>query len=232
MARSVSVRSSLPFWDQTVSRPGFNRNIDSTIQILANGGIVFALVGNDSVIGSSAKDFIDGSDDDDVIEGGGGADVLLGGAGDDTFLVRRPGDYPPLEVVDGGIWFDKLLLQGPDSIMVSALKKSVELISLGNMDTSSSTDNSDLIGTLLTYWAEFEGNNGSNMILGSLNNNVIRGGGGAVDTLLGLAGDATINGGAALSIIFGTHQSHRNYRILWVSSIRWPTAWVVAFRGR
>jgi len=180
-----------------------NTTVDSEIEILVNGGTVFALGGNDKVIGSSGKDFIDGGAGDDLIEGGGGADLLLGGAGDDTFLVRRPGDYPLLEIVDGGIGFDKLLFEGSGTFTVNSLTKAVELFKLGNADGTTSTVDSNLVGTLLTYGAQFEGNDGSNVILGSLQNDVIRGGDGAFDLLAGLAGDDEIHGGNGVDIIFG-----------------------------
>ena len=172
-----------------------------TIQI-STGARIYALGGNDTVRGSMGVDTIDGGDGDDHLEGGGGIDFLFGGNGNDVFLVRSPGDHGLLELVSGDAGFDTMLFEGPGTFVVSPLTRSVELFKLGNKDGSPATVNSNLVGTLLTYGAIFEGNDGSNIILGSVSSDTIRGLGGS-DFLVGLAGNDSMQGGAGFDVLLG-----------------------------
>lgn len=211
--RSINVSSRIPFFDQGLeltrsSRfpfflPRFVTNYDSLITITSpDGGTVFALAGDDTVIGSDATDLIDGGDGDDHLEGGGGTDILRGGAGNDVILVRRPEDYPLLELVDGGSGYDTLLFEGPGSFTVSPLTREVELFKLGNKDGSPASDDATLIGTLLTYGAEFEGNDGNNILLATTRDDQVRAGDGN-DIALGLAGDDHLEGGDGFDLLLG-----------------------------
>lgn len=212
--RSISVSSRLPFFDKGLELtrssgwfpfflPRLVSDYDSLITITSRrGGTVFALGGNDTVIGSAATDLIDGGVGDDHLEGGGGADILRGGAGNDVILVRRPEDHPLLELVNGGSGYDTLLFEGPGSFTVSPLTKAVELFKLGNKDGTTATDDATLIGTLLSYGAEFEGNDGNNIILATTRQDQIRAGGGN-DIALGLAGDDRLDGGEGFDLLLG-----------------------------
>jgi hypothetical protein len=52
---------------------------------------LFALGGNDYIVGSSDSEMIDGGDNNDRLIGGGGADTLIGGSGD-NFLIGGTGN--------------------------------------------------------------------------------------------------------------------------------------------
>lgn len=53
----------------------------------ANGAVIYALGGNDTIIGGTGVDTIDAGAGNDVIDGGTGADSMAGGTGDDTYYV-------------------------------------------------------------------------------------------------------------------------------------------------
>jgi Ca2+-binding RTX toxin-like protein len=65
--------------------------------------------GNDTLVGGLFGQTISGGDGDDQIFGGDGADTLNGNAGEDTFV---PGFDADSDIVDGGLDFDTILIQG------------------------------------------------------------------------------------------------------------------------
>jgi Ca2+-binding RTX toxin-like protein len=61
-------------------------NLSDVLQIANGGGSIWALDGNDSLVGGSGNDDLHGQNGIDTLNGAAGADVLEGGAANDTFM--------------------------------------------------------------------------------------------------------------------------------------------------
>ncbi|HLO50879.1 MAG TPA: S8 family serine peptidase [Kamptonema sp.] len=97
---------------------------------------LFALGGNDNIVGSSDSEMIDGGDNNDRLIGGGGADTLLGGSGD-NFLIGGQGDdiltgNTGKDILRGGAGDDLLMGFEGDDVLVGDKGRDILTGSEGN----------------------------------------------------------------------------------------------------
>jgi Ca2+-binding RTX toxin-like protein len=64
-------------------------NSNDTLQLGNASGSIWALAGDDTLIGGSGNDDLHGQGGNDILNGGGGVDLLDGGGGNDTFVLHR-----------------------------------------------------------------------------------------------------------------------------------------------
>lgn len=148
---------------------------------------IFALAGDDKVLGTNF---------DDVFHGGTGNDTLLGGAGNDYFyeLVDTFSEINEYDVIYGG--------EGKDTVDYSYNKERIWVdlennnvvkghdISFGEYDTLYDVEN--IVGT--DFSDRIQGDSHSNILKGNAGNDTLEGNGGN-DTLYGGSGDDTLSGG-------------------------------------
>ncbi len=109
-----------------------------------------------------------GSNEANILNGLGGADTMIGQGGNDQYLVRGPGD----QVIEGhGGGIDTVFTTVSYSLGVNE----VEVLSTV---TNADTTPIDLIGNFATQ-----------TVVGNFGNNVLNGGSGGIDTLIGLRGN-------------------------------------------
>ena len=126
--------------------------------------------GDDTLKGFAANDTIEGGDGNDYIDGGTWRDDMTGGLGDDIYIVDHADD----DVIEAGG-------QGNDTVRVST---SWMMSSGASIETLETTDANGTAAINLT--GSFHGNN----IIGNDGNNVINGSLG-VDSMTGRGGDDT-----------------------------------------
>ncbi|WP_324692407.1 Ig-like domain-containing protein [Cobetia sp. D5] len=124
--------------------------IDDSIDISANleGGTIFGLSGNDSLIGSSFDDVIRGGEGDDSLVGNAGNDLLIGDSGSNTF---DGGDGDDLIVIsnldftiEGGAGSDTVSFDGTgkgiDLVALSAQAEPSVMTNIEVLDISASSE--------------------------------------------------------------------------------------------
>jgi Ca2+-binding RTX toxin-like protein len=119
------------------------------------------------IIGNASANVLVGAEGDDTLDGGAGADTLIGGIGNDTYRVDNVGDV----VVENAS-------EGTDTVIAS-----IDYVLPDNVENLTLAEGAGAIkGT---------GNSLSNTIIGNSSNNVLDGGAGGLDTLIGGSGDDT-----------------------------------------
>ncbi len=121
---------------------------------------------NNSIVGANAIETIYGGGGDDTLATGGGLDTLIGGTGNDTYII----DFPAVIVIESAG-------EGADTV-----RASVDFTLPDNVENLTLTGEENVNGT---------GNSGDNTITGNAYDNVLNGGTGGLDTLIGGLGDDT-----------------------------------------
>ncbi|MDL2193051.1 Ig-like domain-containing protein, partial [Cobetia sp. LC6] len=123
---------------------------DDSIDISANleGGTIFGLSGNDSLIGSSFDDVIRGGEGDDSLVGNAGNDLLIGDSGSNTFdggagddlIVTSSLDF----TIEGGADIDTVSFDGTgkgiDLVALSAQAEPSVMTNIEVLDISASSE--------------------------------------------------------------------------------------------
>ncbi|MFC4228125.1 VCBS domain-containing protein, partial [Hoeflea alexandrii] len=147
---------------------------------IVNGSSVDNVIvgsGRDDILsGREGNDTISGNDGNDIIDGGAGADVLSGGAGIDTLR----------------------LSVGGNASVIHTVNLTTNTVSGGELtgDTISGFEN---VTAAHNSTADFTGDGNANVLIGSNNDDILRGMGGD-DTLIG---DTGYNGGSNADILIG-----------------------------
>ncbi|MBH0182954.1 MAG: hypothetical protein HP490_15090 [Nitrospira sp.] len=144
--------------------------------------------GNDTLTGGASVDRLLGGDGHDILSGGAGADLLQGGAGEDMFLLGSVADFAAGEVLDGGAGnFDHLRFTGTSgTLILTNLVQGIELVEITNAGGSSlGTGAVNINAANVFVPLAIIGNNGANVLTGTVMN----------DTLSGNGGNDTLNGG-------------------------------------
>lgn len=133
-----------------------------------------------NLTGNLFSQSITGNNGDNIVNGGGGADTLVGLGGNDTFLVRGPGDV----VIEGNGG-------GTDTVFTTvSYNLGVNEVEVLSTVTNADTTAIDLIGNFATQ-----------TVIGNYGNNVLNGGSGGLDTLIGLRGNDVYAVGDSRTII-------------------------------
>ncbi|WP_282058878.1 calcium-binding protein, partial [Lentibacter algarum] len=161
-----------------------NVNIDTTAfnNAIFSGDNIVSLSSEDDVVhGGSGDDRLYGGDGNDILDGGEGDDANYGGAGDDTIYASLGAD-----IEDGGEGTDTYIIRDTLSyVPVIDLKLETAYLKGSDPDYSNSIANIENVQML----------GGSSIsIIGSDDDNVIKGGAGS-DNLEGGAGNDTLTGG-------------------------------------
>jgi len=169
-----------------------------------DGGELFGLGGNDTLIGSYGSDWLDG---------GAGVDRMVGGWGEDSYYVANAGDLV-IEVTDNPATGEDEE-QGNDTVysdityIAPTGVENVVLWGAGGEDGSYSTVAINATGNALDN--DLIGNNGNNVLSGLDGEDYIRGedgndilaGGNHEDWLYGGAGNDNLDGGAGNDFLDG-----------------------------
>lgn len=133
------------------------------VEILNLSGFGFG-----NVTGNEFSQRITGTGGADIINGFGGSDTMIGQTGDDRYLVRGSGDQ--VIEVNGG---------GTDTVFTTvSYNLGVNEVEVLSTVTNADTTPIDLIGNFATQ-----------TVVGNYGNNVLNGGSGGLDTLIGLRGN-------------------------------------------
>ncbi|MBB4153048.1 Ca2+-binding RTX toxin-like protein [Sphingomonas jinjuensis] len=123
-----------------------------------------------NITGNPDAQVIIGNEGANILSGAGGGDTLIGLGGNDTYQVRSMGDQV-VEANGGGV--DTVFA----TVSYSLGANEIEVLSTV---VNAATDRIDLIGNYATQ-----------LVIGNDGNNILNGGSGGVDTLIGLFGDDT-----------------------------------------
>lgn len=148
----------------TLSGNNFVLNEGSAVETLQ------AAAGTDAIniTGNPGAQTLIGNDGANILSGAGGGDTLVGLGGDDVFQVRSLGDQ--VIEANGG---------GRDTVFATvSYNLGVNEVEVLSTVVNAATDAIDLIG-----------NFASQLVIGNYGNNVLNGGSGGIDTLIGLRGD-------------------------------------------
>ena len=142
-----------------------------------------------NLIGTSSADTLTGGAGNDTITGAGGTDTLNGGDGNDLFIVALTADHTATETINGGNGTaDEIRFTSTtaSTLTLSSNVTNVEKITIGTGTAASAvttaTTAHNINAANLTYGVNITGNNGNNILTGSLNYN---------DTLIGGLGNDT-----------------------------------------
>ncbi|MBY8977069.1 calcium-binding protein [Rhodobacteraceae bacterium NNCM2] len=148
-------------------------NVSVTGQAFNNATVQ---VSNDNIDGGSGEDYLNGMGGNDTIDGGAGADSMHGGSGNDTIIGGAGAD-----IIDGG-----------DGVDILTYQNSVSAVTVGNGGSGANLGG-DAAGDSVT---DIE------IIIGSNNNDLLFGGGGAV-TLFGADGNDGLIAFGGDDVLFG-----------------------------
>lgn len=178
---------------------------DGNDRLVGGGGddVLKGEGGNDDLRGGADNDELLGGDGNDALRGDDGDDTLNGGPGDDTMNEASTGNGAGSDVMVGGDGADLVTYCDRDNNLTITMGDGAP-----NDGEAGEDDNvgSDIENAL--------GGDGDDSITGNALNNVLTGGGArtdcadetttdGVDTLLGLDGDDTLNGGDEPDNLFG-----------------------------
>jgi len=164
--------------DTALSSVGYVLDPNTAVEILGTTNVD----GSDPIFltGNQFDQTITGNSGANILNGLGGSDTMIGLGGDDTYLVRGSGDYV-VEANGGG----QDLVYTTVSYNLGA--NEVEALStVQHVDTTPI----NLIGNYTTQ-----------LVIGNYGNNVLNGGTGGLDTLIGLKGDDTYAVGDSGTVI-------------------------------
>lgn len=150
---------------------------DDTLSGGAQGDLIVAAAGHDSLSGNAGDDTLDGGAGNDTMRGGSGADSLSGGSGRDTLSGGDGND-----TLDGGANSDRL--EGDD----------------GDDSLAGEDGNDALAGE--AGRDTLRGGNGDDRLDGGSGDDSLRGGAGE-DSVLGGTGGDTIDGGSGDDLLAG-----------------------------
>ncbi|MGH6768874.1 MAG: calcium-binding protein [Xanthobacteraceae bacterium] len=136
--------------------------------------------GNDTIEGGNGSDSLFGGTGNDALNGGSGADLLVGGSGRDVL----DGGFKD-GVADAASYFDST-----SGVIVSLL---TGLARGGHAEGDTLANVENLVGSL--FDDRLDGNDGANVLAGSLGN----------DTLIGRGGDDVLMGDGGDDILSGDH---------------------------
>jgi Ca2+-binding RTX toxin-like protein len=172
---------------------------DSVINVENIAGSAFndALTGNNvanRLEGRDGNDILIGLDGDDILDGGAGANSISGGAGNDTLIVSADGNE-----LQGGAGSDIYVVVGrTDTIIENANEGTDELRttsfiydlnSANNVENLTFTDNAAHAGVGNALANLLVAGTAADELQGRGGDDIIRGGAGAANTLLGGMGD-------------------------------------------
>lgn len=133
-------------------------------------------LGNDQLLGGDGNDTVQGDAGNDLLDGGTGADTLAGGLGDDRYIVDDAGDVVSEKASEG------------HDLVTASLDWTLS----ANVEDLKLTEDA-LRGT---------GNTGDNTIIGNDLDNLLAGGGGGKDTLIGgLGNDTYLVDGPSVTVV-------------------------------
>lgn len=189
--------------------------------LVANVAVAFGAViengvggsGDDEIIGTSGNNKLTGGDGNDTLRAGAGTDTLVGGAGNDKLVFD--GNFDALDMANGGLGTDTLVLTGTITSFAFSNATSIEALGLGAGSSYSFelTDGTVAAGATLTIdgsllnssntlivdgLAEQDGKlavtggAGNDALTGGAREDALAGGGGN-DVLLGSAGNDTFS---------------------------------------
>ncbi len=121
-----------------------------------------------NITGNAIAQRIEGNGGANILNGGGGADTLVGFAGDDSYLVRELGSV----VVEGNGG-------GRDTVFTTVSYN----LGVNEVEVLSTVSNADTVAIDLI------GNFATQLVIGNYGANVLNGGSGGADTLIGLRGN-------------------------------------------
>jgi Ca2+-binding RTX toxin-like protein len=186
-----------------------------TISGLAGDDDIYGYAGDDWLYGGTGNDYLDGGYDNDHLYGGDGSDELHGGAGDDWLyggngsdelyggagadhLYAGSGYDGHGNLLNGGAGAD--VLHGSDSNDIADYSDSPGAVQV-NLGTSKGSG-SDAAGDIYYDIESITGSNFDDVLIGSGDFNVLRGGLGA-DKLFGLGGNDSLIGGQGADYLDG-----------------------------
>jgi Ca2+-binding RTX toxin-like protein len=149
-----------------------NQSDSSAINLTGNefGQTIAGNIGNNVLDGGGGNDTLFGGSGNDVLIGGAGADIMEGANGDDLYFVDNAADVVR-EVAFGGNGNDRAVTSVSYVLGALAEVETIEAISLSATDALNIT-----------------GSNYDNRIVGNNGANVLDGGFGGLDTLVGAGG--------------------------------------------
>ena len=157
---------------------------------------------NNIINGNAVDNLLNGLAGDDVLIGGLGSDILDGGEGSDVYLIKSSVEHASAEIIDSGsvgideVRFDSTI--SGDTLILFAEEIGIEKVLIG----SGTSNIANLSGTValsvdarnINNSLTIIGNNGDNIISGSIQNDVLIGGAGN-DGLSALSGSDVMFGG-------------------------------------
>lgn len=103
----------------------------SSTGVTVNGGalqdIVTGTASGDALNGNGGNDNMQGGDGNDTLFGGADADLMGGGNGNDTFLYTASAEIAAGELITGGLGFDRVFLQTPFPVDISAININADI---------------------------------------------------------------------------------------------------------
>ena len=158
----------------------------------------YGMAGNDTLVSNFGDDLLDGGTGNDILMSGGGNDTLTGGLGNDTlnggdgndlFIVALTADHTATETINGGNGTSdeiRFTSTTASTLTLSSNVTNVENITIGTgtaaTAVTTATTALNINAANLTYGAHITGNNGNNILTGTLGYN---------DTLIGGLGNDT-----------------------------------------
>jgi Ca2+-binding RTX toxin-like protein len=201
----------------------------------AGGQVINGTSGNDSLVGGLGNDTINGLPGHDSIDGGAGNDSLYGGAGFDQFWISAGGAGYGDDYIDGGSESDSVVIfSGQSGVVVDLGAGTLSgggpggsgRATLVSIESAVGTAFDDYFAANAALRAQFNGNGGSDTLIGSEADDVLDGdynggvsggrdlieGRGGRDFIGGDGGSDTLRGGAGDDDFYMTPRSNdRSY---------------------
>jgi Ca2+-binding RTX toxin-like protein len=197
--------------------PGIDGTSGSDILTGTSGDdTIKGLGGDDTIDGLAGSDTIDGGDGNDVITGGPGIDVLQGGAGDDLYIIADAADHTAAEINDpGGLIFETNRLRftatTASTLTMFAGDFGINIVEISDASGDrSGTASINVDASEMPFCSQLLGNDGANVLTGTLGGTWIEGAGGN-DTLTGLSADDKLDGGTGADTMIGGNGNDQYY---------------------